>query len=267
VRGRATAGFTALAVALVIGAAEKTKDLDTDRDGLPDFQEVHKYLTDPERDDSDGDGTPDGDPDERREYAYTVRTVLDVLLPVDEESIVQDDHQDARVLERTKTFVRLEVVHYPFATSGDEIPPNADWRKERRRREYLAPGPSSNWDARMQKRLLADLAADGIDLAQLDDVEATRRLPAWLMERAPSENSFTTFAVEFERGRPVVHPELRGDVDEELRRTGRTEREQWDRELFGKGMYENRVRGSCTSSAIYLQTALRAAGIPTRTVV
>ncbi|MFG0320589.1 MAG: transglutaminase domain-containing protein, partial [Planctomycetota bacterium JB042] len=67
--------------------------------------------------------------------------------------------------------------------------------------------------------------------------------------------------------RPVVHPDLRERVRRSIEKAGRTEREQWDRELFGKGMFENRVHGSCTSSAIYLQTGLRAAGIPTRTVV
>ena len=35
-------------------------DPDSDGDGLTDFQETHKYGTDPERADSDGDGLPDG---------------------------------------------------------------------------------------------------------------------------------------------------------------------------------------------------------------
>ena len=43
--------------------------------------------------------------------------------------------------------------------------------------------------------------------------------------------------------------------------------EQWQRELFADGMFENRVHGSCTSSAIYLCGGLRAVGIPTRIVL
>ncbi len=43
--------------------------------------------------------------------------------------------------------------------------------------------------------------------------------------------------------------------------------DQWQRELFARGMFENRVRGSCTSSAIYLDGCLRALGIPTRIVL
>lgn len=35
--------------------------IDTDGDGLSDFQEIHKYLTDPAKNDTDGDGVPDGD--------------------------------------------------------------------------------------------------------------------------------------------------------------------------------------------------------------
>jgi hypothetical protein len=43
--------------------------------------------------------------------------------------------------------------------------------------------------------------------------------------------------------------------------------EQFDHELMGAGMFRNRTRGSCTSSAIYFSTCLRAVGIPTRTII
>src|SRR4029079_913088 len=90
-------------------------DVDTDGDGLSDFEEVHKYFTDPRAADSDGDGVPDGDWEERREYAYTVRTVVRVLPPVTED-VLSDDYQDARVIERTPGHVELEVIHYPLHT-------------------------------------------------------------------------------------------------------------------------------------------------------
>ena len=57
-------------------------EVDTDGDGLSDFHETHKYLTDPNKADSDGDGTADGDWLERREYQYTVRSVAHVMKPV-----------------------------------------------------------------------------------------------------------------------------------------------------------------------------------------
>jgi hypothetical protein len=87
------------------------------------------------------------------------------------------------------------------------------------------------------------------------------------MQRSKFEDSFTTFDVIAEDGRLAVHPELRATVERELGKVGRTLQEQWDRELYGRGMFANKVHGSCTSSAIYLQTGLRALGIPTRTIL
>ena len=256
-------------IALALAVAPPGADPDSDGDGLSDHQEIHKYFTDPARADSDGDGTPDGDWDERREYAYTVRTVLDLLRPFDEETIVQDDYQDARVLRKTKRTVRLEVIHYPFNTNAHAISADPKWRRRvaRTMKAWIDPGPTSNWDRRMQKQLLEELAADGIDAKKLDDRELTRELADWLMKRAEFEDSFTTFAVEFVRGEPKLHSKLRTGIREDLRAKGRTEEEQYDRELRGKGMFENRIRGTCTSSAIYLQTSLRAAGLPSRTII
>lgn len=240
---------------------------DADRDGLSDFCELHKYLTDPKKADSDGDGTPDGDWDERREYTYTVHAVIHVMAPFDVASM-NDDYQDVRVLDLAPDLLEFEVVIYPFNTVASAIEPNAKWRKQTAEaKEFLAPGPCSNWDKAMQAKLVAELAERGVDLTKLDDVEAARKVSQWLMDRSQFEDSFTTFAVEFERGRPQVCDVQRDNVDETLKKFGRTLDEQWDRELFGRGMFETKIHGSCTSSAIYLSTGLRAAGIPTRTIV
>ena len=104
-----------------------TADRDTDGDGLSDFHEVHKHLTDPRRADSDGDGVPDGDWLERREYQYTVRTVVHVMKPVTIEYLT-DYYQDARVLDETTDHVELEVIHYPFNTVADAIEAGATAR-------------------------------------------------------------------------------------------------------------------------------------------
>jgi len=240
---------------------------DSDRDGLSDFQELHKYFTDPRKADSDGDGLPDGDWDERREYAYSVRAVMHVMAPFDVESM-NDDYQDVRVLERRADLLEFEVVVYPFNTVAAAIEPDSRWRKTASELEpFVAPGVCSNWDKSMQKELLSDLAEDGIAVSSLDDVETAREVSRWLLERAGSEDSFTTFAVEFEKGRPHVVPQLEGTVERTLEERGRTLEEQWNHELFGKGMFETRTRGSCTSSAIYLSTGLKAVGLPTRTIV
>jgi hypothetical protein len=242
-------------------------DPDGDKDGLSDFQELHKYFTDPRKADSDGDGVPDGDWDERREFSYSVRAVMHVMAPFDVASM-NDDYQDVRVLDRRPDLLEFEVVVYPLNTVADAIEPNAGWRKpSAEAKESLQPGVCCNWDKGMQTKLAQELKERGIDLAALDDAEAAKDVSKWLMDRSQFEDSFTTFAVEFANGRPRVPDQRRADIAETLSKFGRTLEEQWDRELFGKGMFETRIHGSCTSSAIYLSTGLKAAGIPARTIV
>src|SRR5262249_52786226 len=56
-------------------------------------------------------------------------------------------------------------------------------------------------------------------------------------------------------------------ANKEAAKAGLSVQEQWDRELFAKGMFDHGCRGSCTSSAIYMNGCLRALGIPTRIVL
>src|SRR5687768_3979642 len=58
-----------------------TTDTDTDGDGLSDFHEVHKYQSDPKKTDTAGNGVFDGEPKQRREFAYSVRAVIRVMPP------------------------------------------------------------------------------------------------------------------------------------------------------------------------------------------
>src|SRR5690606_657599 len=128
--------------------------------GLSDFQEVHKYLTDPDKKDSDGDGVPDGDWLERREYQYTVRTVVQVMRPVTIEYLC-DDHQDARVLDETDSYVELEVIHYPFTTVAQTIAADPNWRRTAKQMaQWTEPGPTNDWTPKMQQQLLAALQKD-----------------------------------------------------------------------------------------------------------
>jgi hypothetical protein len=64
-----------------------------------------------------------------------------------------------------------------------------------------------------------------------------------------------------------VLPELRPRVADDLKKLGRTLELQWSRELFAKSMFEQRVHGSCTSSAILWSGVFRALGVPTRTIL
>ncbi|GEM_PF-2560461 len=245
---------------------------DTDGDGLSDFQEVHKYLTDPAQQDSDGDGTPDGDWDERREYAYSIRTVLRYLPPFNDGGL-NDDFQDARLLKQTDDYVEIEVVHYPLATSQESIPENANWRQDyAHMSEHLAPGVTTNWDEPMKRDLLAALKADGIDVETLTDKQVVEQVSRWLMKRSRSlDNVFTTFYVYCANGRPQVYPGLEEAFQNEFNRDSSNYdwpiEQHFDHELLGKGMFYNKTHGSCTSVAVYLTTVLRALGIPTRMVL
>jgi transglutaminase superfamily protein len=254
-----------LAMAASVAFAQ---DLDTDGDGLTDFQEQHKYGTDPRKMDSDGDGVPDGDWLERREYTYTVRSVVHVMKPVTPEYL-NDDYQDCRVLDEAGEYYELEVIHYPFNTVASTIKGNPNWQQEASHmKEWLEPGPTSDWSVSMRKELLAALRKDGIDIDKLDDKQVVEQVSKWLLDRAEYHDGFSTFITAFDpKGRPYVPEELQAAVKKGQKDTGLTLEEQWKREISSRWMLQTRSRGSCTSSAIYLTGCLRAIGIPTRIVL
>jgi len=144
---------TTLLLVAAVQLPEAPADVDSDHDGLSDFDEIHKYFTDPHNADTDGDGIPDGDWSERREYAYSVHAILRVLPPVNLAEM-NDDYQDARVLEVRDDYVEIEVVCYPLNTNASAIGPDRDWRAHAAAmKTWLAPGPTSNWDAALQKEI------------------------------------------------------------------------------------------------------------------
>lgn len=245
-----------------------SRDPDRDADGLSDFQEVHKYRTDPDSADSDGDGTPDGDWDERREWSYTIRTIVQVLPPVTDD-VLCDDYQDARLLDRTPDYVELEVIHYPLNTVAQGIEADEQWREHLDGlAAWVEPGITSNWDAELARELELALAEDGIDTRLLDDRTLVQRASDWLCRHAQYHDGFSTFLTSFDdQGRPFVEPELAARVERGEREGEITLEQKWQCELYAKGMFEAGQRGSCTSSAIYLSGCLRALGLPTRTVL
>ncbi|MFO0983376.1 MAG: transglutaminase domain-containing protein [Planctomycetota bacterium] len=247
--------------------APEASDVDTDGDGLSDFAETHKYFTDPRRADSDGDGIPDGDWRERREYAYTVRSIVQVMPPVTPD-IECDDYQDARVLYRTDAYVEIEVIHYPFNTVASAIELNPRWRDDAAAMTpWVAPGPTADWNATMQAELVAALARDGIDARALDDRTLVERASHWLLRHAHQQDGFSTYCAELHDGKVQVRPQLLESAAQVAAAKGLSIAEQWQRELFASGMFEHATRGSCTSTAIYLNGCLRALGIPTRLVL
>jgi RNA polymerase sigma factor (sigma-70 family) len=240
---------------------------DTDGDGLTDFQELHKYRTDPRKFSTAGDGVSDGDWRRRREFTYTIRSVVKVMPPVNLECL-DDDYQDARVRHRGERFVELEVIHYPLNTNAAAIRGNPDWRREAAlKEEFLRPGITTNWDAAMRRDLVAALTADGIDPDRLDDKELVERASAWLLANSKYVNMFCAHYIHFLEGRAAIYPGLEARFETDKGNRAWTVNEQLDHELFGRAMFANRTHGSCTSTAVFLATALRALGIPTRMVL
>jgi RNA polymerase sigma factor (sigma-70 family) len=247
--------------------APPMKDPDADGDGLPDFQEVHKYGTDPRKKDTSGGGTLDGDWKGRREHTYSVRAVLRIMPPFNLEAM-NDDYQDVRVLKRTKDYADLEVVIYPLNTNAQAIKANPNWKKDYAgMKEYLAPGATTNWDEAMRKDLLRELAAAGIDPDKLTDKELVERVSRWLMSSSKYRYQFCTYYVHFPKGKPAILPGLEGAFEKDKGDRKWSVEEQFEHELLGREMFRHKTYGTCTSFGVYQATVLRALGIPTRTVI
>jgi RNA polymerase sigma factor (sigma-70 family) len=242
-------------------------DADSDGDGLTDFQEVHKYGTDPKKFSTAGDGVPDGDQSRRREFAYSIRSVVKVMPPVNA-LCLNDDYQDAWVVSRGKNFIELEVIHYPLNTNATSIKSNPEWRRDAaKKEEYLRAGITTNWDLAMRTELISALESHGIDPKQQGDKELVARASAWLFDNSNYVNMFCTHYMHYPNGRAAIYPGLEARFDMEKGDRAWTVQEQLDRELYGRSMFALRTHGSCTSSAVFLTTALRALGIPTRMVL
>jgi len=248
--------------------SQQMANADTDGDGLSDYHESHKYMTDPLVSDSDNDGLPDGDWLERREFQYTVRSVVQVMKPVTID-FLNDHYQDARVLDETSEFVELEVIHYPFNTIASTIGENNDWRQmDESLQPWIKPGPSSDWTPEMRDQMIGELQKDGIDVKQLSDRQVVEKVSTWLCKRAEYTDGFTTFVTAWDvAGTPFVPGGLNASAESDLSKRGLTIQQQLEREVSAAGMFKHKTRGSCTSSAIYLSGCLKALGIPTRTVL
>ena len=142
---------------------------------LGDYEGLIKYRTNPLESDSDGDGVPDGDWNERREYAYTVEMIIKLRPPFDIETM-NDFYQDARIISGPDesgytlisaivypdTTVDLDQSSYPLAELPFEL------------REYTKPGIAANYDAKMQEAVLEIVA--GVTT----DYEALMRVLFWV---------------------------------------------------------------------------------------
>ena len=187
---------------------------------------------------------------------------------------LNDDYQDVHVLARRTSgipydnYVEMEVIHYPLNTNAEAIRGNPDWRRDAEsKKEYLRPGITTNWDDAMRRELIAALKADGIDPNRLDDKELVTRASAWLLAHSKFVNMFCTHSIYYPKGQAAIYPGLEAQFEREKGDRAWTVQQQLDHELFGRSMFANRTHGTCTSTAVFLTTVLRALGIPTRMVL
>jgi len=250
------------------GPREEETDPDSDGDGLPDFQELLKYHTDPKNKDTAGKGVSDGQWEQRREFTYSVRAVIRVMRPCNGKAL-DDDYQDVRVLSENKEYVELEVVVYPLNSNADAIEGNRNWKKDcAGMKEYLSPGITTNWDEEMRTDLLRELAQDGIDPDTLTDKQVVEQVSRWLLRRSRClSHMFCTLYVAFPNGKPAVLPGLEQAFEQKKGDPNWTVQQEFEHELFGKEMFASKTYGTCTSTAIYQTTVLRALGIPTRIIL
>ena len=251
---------------LFVWSSTAAGEPDADRDGLSDFAEVHKYLTDPNNAHTGRFTSLDGDWDERKEFTYTITAVLQLARPYNPAEM-NDDYQDARVLSEDNESVTVEVVYYPLNTNAQAIGENAHWRRDyASMREYLRPAPTENWDEKMRVELIAQLKAEGIDPDALTDKELVSRVARWAKRRSHFVKPFTIWYTHYPEGRPAVFPALRPFFEREKPTADWTDEAMFAQEALGREMFYSRAHGSCTSYSVYLATILRALGIPTRIV-
>lgn len=107
--------------------------------------------------DTDGDGIPDGDWEERREYTYSIRVVRELDKPFNSSSL-WDTYQDIRVIEETKDKLVYEAILYPYAT--DKVEGNPNWKQYKdnpKFKELIKPRKTTNWDSKMQEQILKSI--------------------------------------------------------------------------------------------------------------
>ena len=228
---------------------------DDDGDGLTNYEETVKYCTDPYASDSDGDGLPDSDWVERREYAYTVRAVLKIRQPYDVETM-NDLYQDVRVTEGPDEagYALIEAIIYRdtevvFSASPY---PLAELRPELR--ACTQPGIATNYDSAMQAEVLDIVSTASTDVKVVEPVLkwVDAKTDCYLKYSIP-EVYYTYLAAD---GSVQVRNYSDSLPVEELLRT----------HYFAASMFSERTHGTCTSIAALKCAMLKAAGLPCRLI-
>ncbi|MHC4438589.1 MAG: CARDB domain-containing protein [Planctomycetota bacterium] len=227
---------------------------DTDGDSLSDYDEYCKYRTDPTKKDSDDDGKSDGDWEERREYAYSIRAICEIRPPSSLE-MINDLYQDARPIEKKaslKDAKVVEVLIFPFAEAHVYSQPYPNEKLDKKLKEYIQPTVSMNYSPEMKEQI------NRIIEGSASDVAAIEKMLQWLNHETRLE-------------RELPHWEYLHIIDDKIvwhKSFGSPERDEQflETNFLGDSMFKNKVHGTCSSTAIIRGTMFRAAGFPTRLI-
>lgn len=234
--------------------------IDTDADGLSDYDEYCKYRTNATKVDSDGDGKIDSDWRERREYTYTIRAVCEINDPVDLEDM-NDLFQDTKIIAKQTpmSHTRYEILLYPDSKPHllptrfpyHQLPPAVE--------RYTQSGFVTNFSPRMQtevQRMIAGCRNDLEVIGRLQLEMAQMRLiyegAAFLYSRVDKGNQL------------IMTRDPLEDLMPENRDLFETTDELLEGIYYGDSMFGARQHGVCDSRATLRATMLKAAGIPTR---
>lgn len=228
--------------------------VDTDEDGLSDYDEYCKYRTDPTKKDSDGDGTPDGDWQERREYTYTIRALCEIRPPSGME-MINDLYQDARPTGKKASLEDarvMEVLIFPYASAHVYPQPYPKQTLDKSLHEYILPTVSMNYSPEMKEQI------SEIVKGATTDIEAIEKILQWTNSETELiiENPHWSF-FNVTDGKLIWHKSF-GDTQQDALFL--------ETQFFGDSMFKRKVHGTCTSTAILRGTMFRAAGIPSRLI-
>lgn len=246
---------------------------DTDKDGLTDYQEIHKYFTDPEKFSTAGDGVADSDWNRRRQYSYTISTTQQLMkTPV---LNLNTEYQDAKIISDDGNIVTAECILYPYTTYDQMDFENKNWQTDNAAdtnlKQYLIPRMTTDWDDQMQKDLIKALKDDGIDPDKLSDVELVHKVSAWIMNREECVMNlgFLGLHATYINGKPeITQDTLNMYHDILFNEPGYAELPSLDEKLAaslsGKTMFYRKKTGQCTEYAILYAAIFRALGIPVK---
>ena len=226
--------------------------LDTDGDGLSDYQEYCKYRTDATKMDTDGDGKLDSDWNERREYAHTIIATCQLKIPVDIHAM-NDLFQDVKQIGKDTYEVILYLDSTPNLVHTVRSSVNRNISIELQK--YLQPTFAVNYSKKMLNEIRKGISNCETDWQVLNWIQ----LQMGQMKVVP----LTVGVLDLHyKGDEVVVRDPKNKEREE--RLNKSLQKHMQDTYFADSMFKKKQFSTCASRATLRAGMLRAAGFPTR---